>query len=147
MELAQRIQEDLKQAMKDRDKLRLNVLRLVKSAVKNQEIVRGSALTDDEVLSVLQKEVKQRKDALESFDQAGRADLAEAAHAEIAVLMSYLPQPLTEAELEEVAAASIAAVGAASKADMGKVMADLMPKIRGRADGKAAQQVVTRLLG
>lgn len=146
MELTQRVAEDLKQAMKDRDKLRLNVLRLVKSAVKNQEIDRGSALTDEEVLSVFQKELKQRKDALVSFEQAGRTDLVDAAHAEIAVLMSYLPQPLTEAELTALAKSSLTDVGATSKADMGKVMSDLMPKIRGRADGKAAQQVVSNLL-
>lgn len=146
MEMTQRVAEDLKQAMKDRDKLRLNVLRMVKAAVKNQEIDRGAALSDEDVLSVFQKELKQRKDSLASFEQAGRTDLVDEVKAEIAVLMSYLPQPLTEAELTELAAASIAATGATSKADMGKVMSDLMPKIRGRADGKAAQQVVTQLL-
>lgn len=146
MELTQRVAEDLKQAMKDRDKLRLNVLRMVKAAVKYQEIDRGAALSDEDVLSVFQKELKQRKDSLASFEQAGRTDLVDEVKAEIAVLMSYLPQPLTEAELTELAAASIAATGATGKADMGKVMSDLMPKIRGRADGKAAQQVVTQLL-
>jgi uncharacterized protein len=146
MELTQRVAEDLKQAMKDRDKLRLNVLRMVKTAVKYQEIDRGAALSDEDVLSVFQKELKQRKDSLASFEQAGRTDLVDEVKAEIAVLMSYLPQPLTEAELTELAAASIAATGATGKADMGKVMSDLMPKIRGRADGKATQQVVTQLL-
>ncbi|WP_067931050.1 GatB/YqeY domain-containing protein [Alicyclobacillus kakegawensis] len=147
MSLAERLSDDLKQAMKNRDKLRTSVIRMVRSALKNREIESGKALTDEDVVAVLQKELKQRKDALASFVSAGRSDLAEQAEAEIAILSEYLPQPLDEAQLRELAANVIAEVGAASRADMGKVMSQLMPRIRGRADGKAAQRIVQELLG
>jgi uncharacterized protein YqeY len=147
MSLAERLSDDLKQAMKDHDKLRTSVIRMVKSALKNRQIETGKELTDDDVLTVLQKEVKQRKDALESFTAAGRTDLMEQAKAELAILSEYLPQPLDEAELRQLAAEVVRAVGAKSKADMGKVMGQLMPQIRGRADGKTAQRIVQELLG
>ncbi|WP_026960927.1 GatB/YqeY domain-containing protein [Alicyclobacillus herbarius] len=146
MSLAERLSDDLKQAMKNRDKLRTSVIRMVRSALKNREIETGAPLTEDDVLAVLQKEVKQRKDSLESFKAAGRTDLAEQAEAEIAVLGEYLPKPLDEAELKALAVEVIREVGAASKADMGKVMGQLMPQIRGRADGKTAQRIVQELL-
>ncbi|MBX5436513.1 MAG: GatB/YqeY domain-containing protein [Alicyclobacillaceae bacterium] len=146
MSLSQRLADDMKQAMKDKDKLRLSVIRMVRAAVRNREIETGTELNDDQVLAVIEKELKQRRDSLQAFESAGRSDLAEEARAEIAVLMEYLPEQLSEAEIRQLAAAVIAEVGAKSKADVGKVMAQLMPKIRGKADGKAAQQVVQSLL-
>lgn len=146
MNLSDRLAEDLKQAMKDRDKIRLSVLRMVRSALKNQEIERGQALTDEDTLAVLQKELKQRRDSLEAFQQASRSDLAEQATQEIDILNEYLPKQLTSDELTELVSEVIQSVGATSKADIGKVMGQLMPKIRGRADGKAAQAVVQKLL-
>ncbi|QQE77338.1 GatB/YqeY domain-containing protein [Alicyclobacillus sp. SO9] len=146
MNLSERLAEDLKQAMKDRDKIRLSVLRMVRSAVRNKELEHGQAITDDETLAVLQKELKQRRDSLASFEQAQRTDLIEQAHQEIAILNEYLPQQMTEEELSKLAAEIIQEVGASSKADMGKVMGQLMPKVRGRADGKAVQSVVQKLL-
>ncbi|MCL6627443.1 MAG: GatB/YqeY domain-containing protein, partial [Alicyclobacillus shizuokensis] len=136
MSLAERLSDDLKQAMKSHDKLRTSVIRMVRSALKNREIESGKAPTDEDVVAVLQKELKQRKDSLASFVSAGRADLAEQAEAEIAILSEYLPQPLDDAQLRELAANVIAEVGATSRADMGKVMSQLMPQIRGRADGQ-----------
>lgn len=146
MNLSERLAEDQKQAMRDRDKFRLSVIRMVRAAAKYREIEAGSALTDDDMFAVLQKELKQRRDSLQAFESAGRADLADAARAEIEILSGYLPSQLSEAELRDMVTTIIASVGAVGKSDMGKVMAQLMPQIRGRADGKLAQQIVQSLL-
>ncbi|MDQ0190478.1 GatB/YqeY domain-containing protein [Alicyclobacillus cycloheptanicus] len=146
MGLSEQLSEDMKQAMKEKDKLRLSVIRMVRAAVKNKEIETGAALTDDEVLGIVQKELKQRRDSLQAFESGGRADLVDEAKAEIAVLESYLPAQLSEDELRDIAARIIAEVGATGKRDTGKVMSKLMPEIRGKADGKLAQQVVQTLL-
>ncbi|EJY57050.1 hypothetical protein URH17368_0235 [Alicyclobacillus hesperidum URH17-3-68] len=146
MGLLDRLNDDLKQAMKEKQKVRLSVIRMVKSAVKNREIELGHPLSEDDVIGVIQKEVKQRKDSLQAFQDANRTDLAETAEEEIAILESYLPEPFTEDELRALASAVVERVGASSKSDMGKVMAELMPLVRGRADGRLVQQVVQRLL-
>lgn len=146
MNLSDRLNEDMKQAMKDKDKLRLSVVRMVRSAVKNREIELGATLSDEEVLAVIQKELKQRRDSLQAFESAGRTDLIKEVQAEIHVLNDYLPAQLSEDELRQLAQQVIAEIGAAGKSDMGKVMGKLMPLIRGRADGKSAQQVVQSLL-
>lgn len=146
MGLSLQLAEDMKQAMKEKDKLRLSVIRMVRAAVKNKEIDTQAILSDEEVLAVVQKELKQRRDSLQAFEQAGRSDLADEAKAEIAVLESYLPTQLTEAELRTIVTRIISEVGATGPADVGKVMPKLMPEIRGRADGKLAQQVVQALL-
>jgi len=147
MTLAEQLAEDLKMAMKSRDKVRLSVVRMVRAAVRNQEIDKGQGLTDEETLAVIQKELKQRRDSLEAFQQANRSDLAEQTLLEIDILNEYLPKQLTSEELADVVKEVIASVGATGKADMGKVMGQLMPKIRGRADGKAAQALVQQYLG
>ncbi|GLG00304.1 hypothetical protein Alches_03430 [Alicyclobacillus hesperidum subsp. aegles] len=146
MGLLDRLNDDLKQAMKEKQKVRLSVIRMVKSAVKNREIELGHPLSEDDVIGVIQKEVKQRKDSLQAFQDANRTDLAETAEEEIAILESYLPEPFTEDELRALASEVVERVGASSKSDMGKVMAELMPLVRGRADGRLVQQVVQRLL-
>jgi len=146
MSLSERLAGDMKQAMKSKEKLRLSVIRMVRAAVKNKEIDVGAALSDDEVLTVLQKELKQRRDSLQAFESGGRTDLAEVAQAEIQILMTYLPAQLSTEELRSIASDVIARVGATSRAEMGKVMPLLMESIRGRADGKAAQQVLQLLL-
>lgn len=146
MNLSERLSEDMKQAMKAKDKVRLSVIRMVRSAVKNKEIDSGVSLADDEILNVIQKELKQRRDSLQAFESAGRSDLIQEVQNEIQVLTSYLPAQLSEEEVRNLAAAAIAETGAGSKADMGKVMAVLMPKVRGLADGKLVQQVVQSLL-
>ncbi|WP_067621993.1 GatB/YqeY domain-containing protein [Alicyclobacillus acidiphilus] len=146
MDLLQRLNDDLKQAMKDKDKVKLSVIRMVKSATKNREIELGHPLSDDDVMGVIQKELKQRKDSLQAFQDANRTDLADAVIEEIAVLESYLPEPLSEDELRNLAQEVVNRVGATSKADMGKVMAELMPLVRVRADGRAVQQTVQSLL-
>jgi len=146
MDLSERLSEDMKQAMKDKDKLRLSVIRMVRAAVKNQEIELGTTLTDEQVLSLVQRELKQRRDSLLAFESAGRTDLVDQVKLEIEVLLTYLPAQLSADELRELAQDIIRDLGATGKAELGKVMAQLMPKTRGRADGKLVQEVVQSLL-
>jgi len=146
MNLNERLNEDMKQAMKEKDKFRLSVIRMVRSSIKNIEIDEKRSLTDEEVLDILQREVKQRKDSLQEFTKAGREDLATDVQAEIAVISKYLPEQLSEEEIKAVVQQTIQEVGASSKADMGKVMGALMPKVKGRADGRLINQIVQQLL-
>ena len=146
MTLAERLNEDMKLAMKSQDKLRLSVLRMIRAAVKNQEIERKRPLDDSELIDVLSREIKQRRDSLQDFEKAGRADLAEQVTAEIEIISAYLPKPLTEEEVTALVQQTIQETGASSKADMGKVMAALMPKVKGRADGKLVNRIVSQQL-
>ncbi|HZG55858.1 GatB/YqeY domain-containing protein [Paenibacillus sp.] len=146
MNLNERLNEDMKALMKSGDKFALGVVRMLRSAVKNAEIDARKTLGDEEVLDILTREVKQRRDALQEFEKAGRDDLADQAKAELEVIQRYMPQPLTEEELAKIVEETISEVGAASKAEMGKVMSALMPKVKGRADGKQVNAAVQRLL-
>ena len=143
-------QEKLKQALKDamraRDALRKRVVRMAMTAIKNAEIEKGDSLDEPEVLSILQKEVKARHETIEGAEKAGREDLIAEAEAEIEFLQTFLPQPLTSEELEAVVREVIEEVGATSPREMGKVMGALMPRIRGRADGGEANQMVQKIL-
>ena len=140
--------EDMKQAMKDKEagKLKLSVIRMVRSAAKNIEIDRHKELDDNELLEVVAKEVKMRKDSLEEFRKANRPDLLAALEQEIAILMEYLPEQMTEAEVRGLVTQAVADAQASSPKDMGKVMALLMPKVKGRADGKLVNSIVKELL-
>lgn len=142
MSLADKLSQDLKQAMKDKDKTRLSVIRMVRAAVMNRQIETGTPLTDDEMVSIVQKELKQRQDSLQAFESAGRSDLIQAVKLEIEILHEYMPAQLSDEELQQIVADIIAEVGATSKGDMGRVMSAVMPKVRGRADGKRVQQAV-----
>ncbi|MFO7263938.1 MAG: GatB/YqeY domain-containing protein [Bacillota bacterium] len=144
--LAERLTEDLKQAMKDQDKLRLSVLRMVRAAIKNVEIEKRRPLTDDEVLDVLNRELKQRQESLAEFEKAGRDDLSRQAEEEIRILRQYLPEPLDEEALAALIDEVIRETGATTKRDLGKVMSVLMPKVKGRADGKKVNQMVQQRL-
>lgn len=146
MSLADRLNEDMKQAMKSQDKFRLSVIRMIRSSIKNIEIDQRRDLNDDEVLEILNREVKQRKDSLQEFEKAGRDDLVEQLSKEIEIILEYLPQQLNEEEIQAIVQQTIQEVGASSKAEMGKVMGALMPKVKGRADGKLVNQIVQRLL-
>ncbi|WP_028549223.1 GatB/YqeY domain-containing protein [Paenibacillus sp. UNC451MF] len=146
MSLSEKLNEDMKLAMKSQAKFKLTVIRMVRAAIKNIEIDQRKTLDDQEVLDVLSREIKQRKDSLQEFEKAGRDDLAETVKAEIEILMEYLPQQLTEEEVKAIVQQTIQEVGASSKADMGKVMGALMPKVKGRADGKVVNQAVQQLL-
>ena len=138
----------MKDAMKAKDtgKQRLSVIRLVRGAIRQLEIDGKKELQDEDVLGVISKEVKQRRDSIEDFKKGGRDDLVAAAEAEIAILMEYLPQQLSEDEVQNLVKEAIAASGAASPKDMGKVMKELMPKVKGRADGKLVNEIVKELL-
>lgn len=143
--LAQLI-EDMKTAMKAKDKETLSVIRMVKSALSNEQIKLGHDLTADDEMTVLSREMKQRVEELTSYQEANREDLAEGIQQQIAVLNKYMPKQLSESEVEEIVKATISEVGATSKADMGKVMGALMPKVKGKADGKLVSQKVQSLL-
>lgn len=147
MSLSDRLNEDMKQAMKSQDKFKLSVIRMVRSTIKNSEIELKRALDDNEVLDVLTREIKQRKDSLQEFTKAGRDDLAESLKAELVILAEYMPQQLSEEEVKAIVQQTIQQIGASSKADMGKVMTALMPQVKGRADGKLINQLVQQLLG
>ncbi|EZP76198.1 hypothetical protein H839_13014 [Parageobacillus genomosp. 1] len=147
MSLLNRLNDDMKQAMKSREKEKLSVLRMLKAALQNEAIKLGkSELSEDEELTVLSRELKQRKDSLQEFENAGRADLVEKTKAEIEIVQSYMPKPLTEEELLEIVKQTIAEVGASSKADMGKVMGAIMPKVKGKADGSLVNKLVQQQL-
>ncbi|HEY8415520.1 MAG TPA: GatB/YqeY domain-containing protein [Thermaerobacter sp.] len=148
MSLKQRLENDMKDALRAREagRTRLSVIRMVRAAIKNAEIERGHELSDDEVLEVLAKEKKQRQEALEEYRRAGRQDLVRQLEEELAIIADYLPAPLSEEELTELARRVIAEVGATGPQDMGKVMGRLMPQIRGRAEGAEASRIVRRLL-
>jgi uncharacterized protein YqeY len=132
--LKSRIQDDVKAAMRARDQARLGVLRMVSAAIKQQEIDGRSTLDDTGVIAVLQKMIKQRRDAEEQFRAAGRSDLADQEAFEIRVIQGYMPQPLSQAEVEALVKDLLNEIGATSMQDMGKVMALLKPKLQGRAD-------------
>jgi uncharacterized protein YqeY len=146
MSLRLRINDDMKSAMRAREADRLKAIRLLLAAVKQREVDERIELTDADVLAVIDKMIKQRRESIAQFDKAGRDDLANAERAEIEVLQGYMPQPLTEAEIDALVEEVIGSVGASSARDMGAVMAQLRPRLAGRADmAKVSLQVKARL--
>jgi hypothetical protein len=147
-ELKKKLNEEMKTSMKSGDALRLSVIRLLKSSIKNKEIERGKGaeLNDQEVMEVIVSAVKQRNDAIEQFVKGNRGDLAEKEKKEIEILNTFLPQPLTEPEVKSLVSKAISETGAAGIKDMGKVMKTLMPQILGRADNGAVSKMVKELL-
>ncbi|MEN1934819.1 GatB/YqeY domain-containing protein [Paenibacillus sp. 102] len=146
MSLLGRLNDDMKQAMKNKQKEKLTVIRMVKAALQNEGIKLQHTLTEEEELTVLAREVKQYKDSLLEFKKAGREDLVDKLQSEIQILSAYLPEQLTEEELANVIKQVISEVGAVSKADMGKVMSAVMPKVKGKTDGSLVNKLVTQLL-
>lgn len=147
MSLLERLNDDIKQAMKSKDKEKLTVIRMLKASLQNEAIKAGSeGLTEDQELAVLSREVKQRKDSLHEFEKAGRADLVSKIQTELTYVNSYMPEQLSDEEVEAVVQETIAEVNASSKADIGKVMGALMPKIKGRADGGLVNKLVQQKL-
>ena len=144
--LKQKLFEDLKQALRNEDKVRRSVIRLVMSAIKNTEISRQADLTDPDILGIIAKEVKQRRESIEAFKQGNRQDLVAQEEAEMAVLEEYLPQQMTRDEIIAEARRVIAEVGAQGPGDKGKVMPKLIPQLKGRADGREINEIVTELL-
>jgi len=148
--MREKINQDLKDAMKARDSAKVDALRMINAALKDKDIEArgaGKTLSEDDVLALLQKMIKSRQESLEIYEKAGRADLAEKEKGEIAVISAYLPQQLSEAEVAEAVKAAIADVGAASIKDMGKVVAALKAKYAGRMDFAKASAAVKAALG
>ena len=149
MTLQERVDSDLKEAMRAKDTTKLGVLRMLKAALKYAAIAKSGAeaeLSDAEAAQVARKQVKQRQDSIESFEKGGRAELAAKEKEELLILNAYLPQAMSSDELAEVVRATIAETGATSKAQMGGVMKALQVKVAGRADGKTLSQEVSRQL-
>ena len=147
MSLVERLNSDMKQAMKNREKDKLSVIRMVKASLQNEGIKLGKQdLSEDEELTVLSRELKQRKDSLQEFDKAGRQDLVEKLQSEIEIVEAYLPKQLSEEELNAIVTQAIAETNATSKADMGKVMSAVMPKVKGKADGSLVNKLVLQNL-
>src|ERR671918_517389 len=143
MSLKERITGDMTAAMKDRSAARLSTLRMVKAAVQNREIEKGGELSEEELTKALQSLVKQRRDSVEQYEKAGRAELAEKERAEIAVIEEYLPRAASPEEIEQAVAAAIAETGASSMKEMGAVMKAAQAALAGKnADGRAVSEVV-----
>ena len=140
------IEDEIKEAMRSRDAERRDALRLIVNALKNSEKELQRPLSEDEELQVLQRERKRRVEAAEAFRSGGREEQAEAEERELAILEEFMPAPLSEDEIEEIVDDAIAEVGATSMADLGRVMADVMPQIAGRADGSVVSQIVREKL-
>ena len=151
MSLNDQLAEDLKQAMKAKDAVRLRTIRSLRAAIKEKEIAErhgGEAhLADDVYLAVLQKQAKQRRDAIEQFEQAGRDDLVAKEREELDIIEAYLPKQLGDDEIRSVVEAVVAATGASSMRDMGKVMGAAMQQLKGRADGRRINEIARELLG
>jgi uncharacterized protein YqeY len=148
MSLKERITQDMTAAMKAKEAARLSTLRMVKAALQNREIEKGGELTDEELTKALQSLVKQRRDSVEQYDKAGRAELAEKERAEIAVIEEYLPRAATREEIEQAVSAAIAETGASSMKEMGAVMKAAQAKLAGRnADGRTVSEIVKGKLG
>lgn len=148
MSIKVRLTDDMKQAMRDREsgKFRLSVIRMVLASIKNVEINERRELSEDDVLGILSKELKMRKDSYEEFTKAGREDLAQQAHDEMAILQVYLPEQLSEQAIKDIITQAVADVGASSIKDLGKVMGAVLPKVKGKADGKIVNQLVREIL-
>lgn len=146
MPLVDDIRTDLKKAMLEKDKLRISTIRLLISSIHNKEIEKGESLEDEELLAVLSSEVKKRRESAEEYKKGNREDLAEKEEKEIKIIQEYLPEQLSDENLQKIIKETIAQTGATGRKDTGKVMGQLMPKIKGRADGKKASQMVSELL-
>jgi len=146
MEIQQQLMMDLKQALRDRDELRKSTVRMALAALKNARVDKNADLTRDEEVAVLSYEVKQRRDAIDEYAKGGRDDLVAEGKAEIEILMNYLPKMLERAEVVALAREAMAEVGASDPKQLGQVMRVLMPRVKGRADGRMVNEVVRALL-
>ncbi|MBI4728642.1 MAG: GatB/YqeY domain-containing protein [Acidobacteria bacterium] len=147
MALRDQVGENMRAAMKAREALRVSTLRMVMTAIKNAEVERLHLLSDEDVLEVMGREAKRRRESIEAFRAGNRADLVEKESGELAVIEAYLPSPLSDEELASLVSEAVAETGAASPKDMGVVMKALMPKVRGRADGARVSALVKARLG
>ncbi len=145
--LKQKLQENLKQAMRNRDQLRSSVIRLILAGIKNAEIAKREVLADADILGIITKEVRQRKESILAFRQGNRQDLVDIEEAEMAILAEYLPEQMSRKDIIAAVGNVIKEIGAQGLQDKGKVMARLMPQLKGKADGRDINTVATELLG
>ncbi len=146
MSLLERLNSDMKLAMKNKEKDKLGVIRMIKAAIQNESIRAGHDLSQEEELTVLSREVKQRKDSLHEFEKAGREDLVEKIRTELKYVELYMPKQLSEEEVSAIVKQAITETGAQTKAEMGKVMSAVMPKVKGKADGSLVNKLVQQHL-
>ncbi|MEF2094006.1 GatB/YqeY domain-containing protein [Bacillus sp. CFBP9009] len=146
MSLLERLNNDMKQAMKNKEKDKLSVIRMLKASIQNEAMKQRQDLTDDEELTVLSRELKQRKDSLQEFENAGRSDLVDKVRTELVYVEAYMPEQLSEEDISNIVQQTIEEVNATSKADMGRVMGALMPKVKGKADGSLVNKLVQQHL-
>ena len=146
MTMKTRLTDDMKQAMRDRDVLRRDVIRYLRSEVKNQEIREQKELDDAGVIQVLSRQAQQRRDSIEAYRDADRQDLVDKEESELSVIMAYLPQQMTQEEIADLVQQVVAEVGASGPADMGKVMGAIMPQVRGKAEGREVNAIVQQTL-
>lgn len=147
MTLKDRLTNDLKEAMKNKEQVRKSVVTLIRAGIKQCEVDNRQELTDEDIIFLISKQLKQRKDALSDFEKANRIDLIEQTNQEIAILENYLPEQLDDVELKEIITKVVEEVGATSMKDMGKVMAKTISLVQGRADGKRINAMVKQILG
>lgn len=146
MSLQEALNQDLKNAMKEKNELLVLVLRTIKSEIHNKEIEKKKELTEEEILQVISNEAKKRKDAIEGFTKGNRNDLVEKEQKELEILKKYLPKQMNEDQIKEIAQKTVEEINAIGPQDTGKVMASLMPKLKGKADGKIVSKIVNELL-
>ena len=146
MSLKQKLQEDLKSSMKNKDTNKKSVITLIRASIKQYEVDNRVELGDEEITDLIAKQLKQTRDSRDEFAKPGREDLVEKADAEIEILKEYLPQQLSEEELNEIVISTISEVGATSMKDMKNIMSSIMPKVKGRADGKLINELVKKNL-
>lgn len=146
MGLKERITQDLKDAMKSKDQVRVRTLRMILTTIRNIEVEKMKEATDEDVIDALQKEAKKRREAIEQYEKAGRNDLADEERKELSVIEKYLPEQMSEEEIKGLAKEIIEQLGASTVKDLGKIMKEIMPKVKGRADGKLVNRIVRELL-
>lgn len=146
MSTQERLMAEMKTAMKEKDPVRLSTIRLIRSEIKNAEIEKKRSLTEEEVIALIARELKKRRESIALFKQGGRQDLVDKEEREVVILQEYLPEQLTGAEISDLIDSAVRETGAADVKDMGKVMASLRPKITGKADGAAVSRMVKERL-
>jgi uncharacterized protein YqeY len=146
MSLKDKLMEDLKSAMKNKDTIRKNTVTMVRAAVKQREVDERIELTDEDILEIIAKQLKEKKMAIEEFKKGSRQDLVDTTESEIEILLEYLPEQLNEEEVEKIVKETIEEIGATSIKDIGLVMKSTMPKVKGRADGNMVNRAVRKLL-
>ena len=146
MTIKEKLQQDLKESLKKKDTIRLNTVRSIINAIKNKEIDLRKELTEDEIYGILNTLAKQRRESIEQYEKGGRQDLVEQEKRELEIILEYLPEQLSDEEIEKIVKETIEEVGASSIKDMGKVMKAVMPKVKGRADGKKVNEMVKKFL-